>query len=374
MYLKKIAQQVVDNLMEVIDNRNINIIDTTGIIIASGEKRRIGTYHKGGDDVIIYGKTIEIIPENVEQFEGAKEGVNMPINIEGKIIGVVGVYGQPDEVRMIARLVKKSVELALKQYVILEQTKLATDLKHQLIRILIYENVKEKEEEILCLAKVTGIDLNIKRCAIVFETLENESIRQSSGNIHKIESYISKLYLVNNKDFASILGNNYVLFKTNVGKSKEIFEKINEELNYRIGIGSYRSGVLGYKKSFLEAKECLEIESDSTVNMNDFTVQSKYLFNKINKETLEYYIKPLYLAILDGDGKVPQWFTETMKQLLKYNMNVSCASEALFIHKNTLSYRIKKIENLTGLSLNNNFYHLALLQLLLVYINKENKK
>lgn len=374
MYLKKIAQQVVDNLMEAIDNRNINIIDISGIIVASGEKKRIDTYHKGGDDVIKYGKTIEITSENVGQFQGAKEGVNMPINIEGKTIGVVGVYGQPDEVRIIAKLVKKSVELVLKQHVLSEQIKLATDLKHQLIRILIYQNAMEKEEEILCLAKITGIDLNLKRYAIVFEVIEDDSNEwQAYEKIRAIELYVSKTTLISSKDFGSILGNNYVLFKTDICKSNQLLEKIREEFDCKIGIGSYFKGILGYKKTFIEAKECLEIESDSSiVDMNDFTVQAKFLFNKINKEIIEYYIKPLYLSVLNGEGEAPKWLIETIKQLLKFNMNVTCASEALYIHKNTLLYRMKKIENLTGLSLNN-FYHISLLQLLLVYINNKNE-
>lgn len=370
MYLQQIAQQVVDNLMEVIDYRTINIIDVSGIIIASGDKKRIGSYHKGGDDVLKYGKTIEITSENVDQYVGAKEGVNMPINIEGKLIGVVGVFGQPDEVRMIAKLIKNSVELAFKQYVISSQVKLATDLKHQLIRILIYENIEEKEEEILCLAKVTGVDLTLNRYAIVFEECSSTG-NPNPESIQRSSYYISSMNVLGEGDFASLLGNNYVLFIKDITRLEKNLEAIKAESNLKLGIGTSRSGVIGYKKSFLEAKECLSIEAEKCVNMNDLTTQSKYLFNKINKEMLEYYIKPLYLSVIDEEGSLPHWFIDTVRELLKYNLNISAASEALFIHKNTLTYRIKKVESLTGLSFSNNFYHIALLEMLLVYINNK---
>lgn len=373
MYIDRIAQQVVDNLMEAIDDRNINIIDVSGIIIASGEKTRIGTYHQGGYDAIIQGKTIEITTDNVNEFEGAKEGVNIPINIEGKIVGVVGVYGQPDEVRMLARLVKKSVELALKQYVISEQTKLATDLKNQLIRILMYEDIKSKEEEILCLAKITGIDLNIKRYIVVFEPDSNQLNKwQAYDNIRKMESILLKS--IGENEFLTILGHDLVLFCNEFKKHQELFRNLTEDYSCRIGIGSCRSNIEGYREAFLEAKECLDIESSNIVDINELAIQSKYLLNNIDKETMERYIKPLYLLVIDENGDVPSWLIETIDKLLKFNMNVSNASKALFIHKNTLLYRIKKVENLTGLSLNDNLYHIILLQLLLMYINQSNKK
>ena len=131
MQLFEIAQKIVDSTMEVIDNRNINIMDRDGIIIASGEKTRLNTYHKGADDVIKSGKIIEIYPEEVPAYPGAKEGVNLPIRVGEKIVGVVGVYGHPAEVRIIANLVKKAVELSLEQHVISEQIKLVTDLKQR---------------------------------------------------------------------------------------------------------------------------------------------------------------------------------------------------------------------------------------------------
>ena len=113
MHLHEIAQKIVDATMEVIDNRNVNIMDRDGMIIASGEKNRINTYHKGADDVIKSGKIIEIYPEEVPEYPGAKEGVNLPIQVGDKTVGVVGVYGHPNEVRIIANLVKKAVELNL---------------------------------------------------------------------------------------------------------------------------------------------------------------------------------------------------------------------------------------------------------------------
>jgi DNA-binding PucR family transcriptional regulator len=44
---------------------------------------------------------------------------------------------------------------------------------------------------------------------------------------------------------------------------------------------------------------------------------------------------------------------ETLKKYLECSKNATVAAEQLFIHRNTLNYRIKKIEELTGLDLDN---------------------
>ena len=87
-----IAQKIVDATMSIIENKNVNIMNNEGIIIASGEKHRINTYHKGAHDVITSSKTIEIYPEELDRFPGARQGINMPIKIGEKTAGVVGVF------------------------------------------------------------------------------------------------------------------------------------------------------------------------------------------------------------------------------------------------------------------------------------------
>jgi carbohydrate diacid regulator len=378
MYLREIAEKIVHNMMEVIDNRNINIMDREGFILASGEESRINTYHKGADDVIRSGKTIEIYPEQLEQFPGAKEGVNMPISIQGKVIGVVGVFGHPEEVRMIAKLVKKSVELGVEQSLISKQIELVKDLKQQLIRFLIYEDVEEIEEEILCIAKIAKIDLPKRRCAVVLE-VKTENITDPL-EAFKITNEIEEVLLlqkhINKEDFGAVLDRYFVLFKTIPKDSQKFLNQLYNDLNkkyegrIKIGMGSFYEKLSGYKKSFYEAKELLAMDHAFPQNINLLDIQAEYLLGQIPKEALQHFIEPIYRSFLDSDNHIPSWILETLYALLENNLSVTEASESLYIHKNTLLYRIKKIEQLTGISINNNFYHAILMKLLLIYINK----
>lgn len=387
MHLREIAQKIVDATMEVIDNRNVNIMDRDGMIIASGEKNRINTYHKGADDVIKSGKIIEIYPEEVPDYPGAKEGVNLPIRVGDKTVGVVGVYGHPDEVRIIANLVKKAVELNLEQHLLSQQVKLVTDLKQQILRKLIYDkNLEKHDEEILCLSKLVNLDLNVNRYAIILE-VKNYSIQDSLEFLKiagKLEDFLLAQHYLEEGDFYGVLNQYLVVFKKFpvAGFSGEqdllrlISQGIYRQYGYEIRIarGSFHPGLSGYGKSYQEARTLLKIDDDDSVrDISELEVQVDYLLNQISAEDLEHFVRPIYQKILNKKGRIQPWIIKTLKALFQHNFKLTEAANSLFIHKNTMAYRVKRIEEITGLSISHNFYHTVMLNLLVIYVDRLQK-
>lgn len=387
MQLFEIAQKIVDSTMEVIDNRNVNIMDRNGIIIASGEKSRLNTYHKGADDVIKFGKVIEIYPEEVPDYPGAKEGVNLPIRVGDKIVGVVGVYGHPDEVRIIANLVKKAVELSLEQHVISEQVKLVTDLKQQILRKLIYDtNLEKNDEELFCLAKLVNVDLGINRYAIILE-LKDYSVQDSLEFLkvaNKLEAFLQAQHYLEPDDFYGVINQSLVIFKKLSSKERtagqdllqSISRGIAQKYGYktRIACGSFHPGLSGYRKSYQEARVLLKIDTHAEIrDINVTEVKVDYLLNLIGTEELAHFVEPIYRKILDKKGQIPPWITETIKALFAHHFNLADAAKALYIHKNTMAYRVKRLQMLTGLTFGNNFYHTVILKFLAIYIERLQK-
>lgn len=387
MQLRDIAQKIVDATMEVIDNRNINIMDRDGMIIASGEKNRINTYHKGADDVIKSGKIIEIYPEEVPDYPGAKEGVNLPIRVGDKIVGVVGVYGHPHEVRIIANLVKKAVELNLEQHLLSEQVKLVTDLKQQILRKLIYNADLEKhDEEILCLSKLVNLDLKVNRYAIILE-IKNYSIQDSLEFLKiagKLEAFLLAHHYLDEEDIHGVINQYLVIFKKSSVTCRtdeqalldSISQGIYRQYGYetRIARGSFHPGLSGYRKSYQEARTLLKINGNDPVrNISVLEVQVDYLLNQISQDDLEHFVQPIYQKILNKKGRIQPWIIKTLKTLFEHNFKLAEAADSLFIHKNTMAYRVKRIEEITGLSISDNFYHTVMLNLLVIYVERLQK-
>lgn len=387
MQLRDIAQKIVDATMEVIDNRNVNIMDRDGMIIASGEKNRINTYHKGADDVIKSGKIIEIYPEEVPDYPGAKEGVNLPIRVGDKIVGVVGVYGHPHEVRIIANLVKKAVELNLEQHLLSEQVKLVTDLKQQILRKLIYdEDLEKRDEEILCLSKLVNLDLKANRYAIILE-IRNYSVQDSLEFLKiasKLEAFLLAHHYLDEEDFYGVINQSLIIFKKfpMTGRTDEqtlldlISQGIYRQYGYEIRIarGSFHSGLSGYRKSYQEARTLLKINGNDPIrNISELEVQVDYLLNQISQDDLEHFVQPIYRKILNKKGRIQPWIIKTLKALFEHNFKLAETADSLFIHKNTMAYRVKRIEEITGLSISDNFYHTVMLNLLVIYVERLQK-
>jgi purine catabolism regulator len=62
------------------------------------------------------------------------------------------------------------------------------------------------------------------------------------------------------------------------------------------------------------------------------------------------------LLAYDGGGEL----LRTLETYFRHNGNISQAADALFIHRNTLIYRMERIAEITGLDLDNTETRLAL--------------
>ncbi|WFR56885.1 helix-turn-helix domain-containing protein [Anaerocolumna sp. AGMB13025] len=66
---------------------------------------------------------------------------------------------------------------------------------------------------------------------------------------------------------------------------------------------------------------------------------------------LKYFCHPAVIQLYEYDQTKHTHYLETLEAFLKYNKNSYAAAEAIYIHRNTLVYRINKIKEITGLNL-----------------------
>ena len=110
MLLESFSDEIIEMVSRFLPERTINIMDTSGTIISSTEKERIGTFHKGAEIAAATGEIVNITEETVKNYPGSKKGCNVPLVVNGTIIGVIGIFGNPEEVKTIASFVELYVE------------------------------------------------------------------------------------------------------------------------------------------------------------------------------------------------------------------------------------------------------------------------
>lgn len=133
MISKELARRFIERVSKHTDY-NINIMDENGIIIASRDPDRIGNYHEIAYR-IVHGSE-DIMDTTGMRYPGVLPGINMVIEMDRHREGVVGVTGDPDEIRHIAMIVKMALETMLTYERRQEKLRLRTNKKEHMIYLL----------------------------------------------------------------------------------------------------------------------------------------------------------------------------------------------------------------------------------------------
>ena len=119
-----------------------------------------------------------------------------------------------------------------------------------------------------------------------------------------------------------------------------------------VGIGTCVTGIKDLAKSFKEAQVALEVskvfDNEKTI-INYDNLGIARLIYQLPTTLCEMFLKEVFKK-----GSIESLDQETLFTIQKFfdnNLNVSETSRKLFVHRNTLVYRLEKIKKLTGLDL-----------------------
>jgi carbohydrate diacid regulator len=370
---KEIAQSIVSRTMKLIQY-NINIMDERGIIIGSGDPSRIGSYHHGAFRVFEENKVIEIRKGSVDFQKVAKEGVNLPIRFNEQPVGVVGITGQPDEVRIHGAMVQAMAELMLEEAFYWEQENIVEQARFSLISDLIYGAPGLKEEIFLTRSGMLGFTLNLPRVVVVFELQKNIPAGESTtteaekavadNKSRKINKQIEGCLSLSKEDlFAAGIGGKYILIKNVEATNPEVIKssiiwQLNklEDLQYTVsaGIGGLSNSYEQLNESFRQALQALEVGHRLYGNNKILSTEDLGLESFVDLVGIEFrcsFSSKILVNLKTVSSGNDQQLIETAIAYLDHDMQSGATSRSLFIHRNTLTYRLDRIKALTGLDL-----------------------
>lgn len=326
---EQLAQNIVNKMMDVIPY-NVNIMNSQGIIIGSGDVRRIGKIHEGAVKAIALKKLISIHEDRGD----AKPGVNMPIYFKNEIMGVIGISGDPDIVSQFAAIVNVTAELLINQEYIFIKERSKEQLKEEILYQWVFLN-EAYEESFIKRAASIGIDLNIPRRAVVVSSKNSKKII-----IDRLKSYIN-----DNEYVIRINPQDMVLFlkedKRLNYRIKEIHKSFSE--NAIIGVGTEQKIMA---KCVQEALRGIEIIKKLNISMD--LVEYSNIISIDALSNISY--KEKYFNIiksLQEEGKGPE-LVKTLLSFIEHNGEMNSVANDLHIHRNSLNYRMQKIQDITG--------------------------
>lgn len=335
MLSKSLAQKIVDRMMDII-SYNVNVMDNKGIIIASGDKDRIDKLHLGAQEALGGTTAIEVYKEK----DGVKPGVNIPIRFNHRNIGVIGITGNPKIVRPFGELVRVTAELLIQQEYSIEKYIIKNKLKEEYL----YEWLHRKEiydNEFIN----RGLEFNInieEEGYIVIIDYKKEYVKELKKII---EVYFNKEFEI----VALSASRSCIIINKNIEKINnfigELLNKGEDKVN--IAVVLKKAGMLS--KVFYGGISTINVSIALKIKKKVIRDSEADFYSEIEKMVKNKNVKEILVKIKNGGDEL----LDTFNVFVEENFEKGKTANIMHIHRNTLSYRLRKIEELTGLSFDN---------------------
>lgn len=328
---------------------NINIMDEHGIIIASRNASRIGTFHEVALQIIQGDRDIIVVEDEKEQ-PGVKKGVNMAIYYKKRKEGVIGLTGEPEEIMQIALIIKMSVEVMLEHEFFKFEKIQRSNLKEQLLNMLLYnEDIQESDW------KRYTQSLKLKEDLLRIPVLI--SLDAADGQRADVLNILRSSRMHSHQDLCCLTGEgDILLYKALESKPQDLMQQykylVGEALSdvlrymrnagyrYSVYVGSFQSDFRYYRRGYAHC-EWLKKEMAKENSYWFYDHSNEYFMSVLPLSELR--IVYCDMEKLLGD-KLTESFKEIMEVLRKANFSMNEASKLMHVHKNTLAYRLDKIK------------------------------
>lgn len=324
------AQMIVDAAKEVI-GKDINLINLDGEIIASTDIERVGTVHAAAFQVLEKESVIEVSEEN--SYKGTRKGINYPIKVDENMLGVIGISGDPEECKSLGFLLTKITEVMIKERMMEKSVRSLDEMRSTIVRMLIFE---EDQENVLMTEHLSQLQYALEERAFV-STIRIDDLNNTSSLANRLEKvllgYGITLYTYS-------FPNQYIVIM-NQSQYSMVRRLSGIGIEYTLGIGSIRT-VDELGKSFVHAKLALKYATARKTTVCEYTkLDLEMVIENIDDQIRKEYITKLI-------GHLSKEEISLLRTFYKNNLSLKKTAEELYIHKNTLQYRLEKITDITG--------------------------
>lgn len=353
MHISKVsAKNIVDEISKLV-KQNVNLMNERGIIIASCDKERIGQFHEGA---------YKIITEKLEEYyisdevatDTARTGLNLPLELDGEIVGVVGITGSYDEVINQGRLLKKMTEILLQErrntYNQLMDKRIKNALMEEWLIRSGYVNYKELEER----GNAINIDINRPRRIIIASVEELDSYKETQEGQSKIQKMENCIDIFLKKyegaiHFRNALRQVVLVDRMPTQQLEKIAEQMadyvyeKEKMRLNIGIDGADTNM---HEAYLQAHRAWRTASDENYSIVCYeNLSLELLLNCVSVDIKEEYIDKVFKGCSEEEIKE---YIAMLNIYFKAEGSIQKTADMMYVHKNTIQYRLTRLKEITG--------------------------
>lgn len=331
----RLFQSVIQQTKDTLD-RIIGVIDETGVIIACSELVKIGETRQGIRDELAYSG--DVVVNGGYTYKA--------IGNSSKTENIIFVEGNDKTAARIASFLSVSFGTIKNLYD--EKYDKASFIKNVILDNILPSDIYIKSKELHFSTEVERvvflIRFNGKTDVLPYDMVQN-------------------MYPDKNKDYVISVGEQDIVLvkemKTNDAKecekiAKSISDTLSSEFfaKVSIGVGTVVDNIKDLARSFKEAQVALEVGKVFDTDKNIISYENLgigRLIYQLPTTLCEMFLQEVFkkgsMDSLDREALI------TIQAFFENNLNVSETSRKLFVHRNTLVYRLEKIRKMTGLDL-----------------------
>ena len=370
----KIVQPFIATLEEALHYK-VTITDTNGYIVGSSDPARLNQFHPSAYEILCERKPIESWDIATDSYVNVPEGVQLGygerVIYDGECIGLIGLVGAPEEIKQSIKTAQLVLQLMLDRKKASDELKLISkDKKAFLLRLLqgqygSPEWIKERADtykiDLSRLRYVLTVQINLEK----FDEKSPLELSQIKETMHRaIRSIFFEqedlLYEYDTGETVLLTAGKHSDASQRRRQIEKAAARLYAELREQckvsalIGVSEECGDYTGIPLALRQGRMAAEIGAKTENG------EGLYFYSQMRLGRIVASFSPEIRPILQRDilSKLLENHADSLLETLftyfEMNGNVSQTAEKLFIHRNTLQYRFRKIKEITGFDI----YHI----------------
>lgn len=336
---KNLASQIVNAVKDVCE-KDINFITPEGKILASTDPGRLNTYHEIGHQAAREGRLITIYQNDL--YPGTRAGVNLPVYHNGELLAVIGISGDPNEVLKYANLAEHITKLLVREN---EGNLLSRSLEQKrtyLIQKLLRGVALTNEDRQMLPGGVSFHQDSFCRILLIrLNQSQEENLPAAEPRIYGLfhSLGLSLFCYQYPREYLAVMENS----EFQIRQSYLSDFALHNSSSLKLGVGK-STPLRKLNQSLQTARTALKSASFSHSSYVLFEyLNLELLLSSVDQETRRDYLTRTVSSLSEEDRQLLQLYYEE-------NMSLAAVCRKLYLHKNTLQYRLNRIFRITGLN------------------------
>lgn len=339
-----LAQEIVNRAMAILPC-NVNVMDSQGLIIGSGEAGRINTRHEGAQQVLATQRVITIDADAASSLKGVQPGINVPLTHDGRLIGVLGLTGDPQALGTYAQLLRMTAEMLVAQRHREDEHQWRKLRIDELLSLLLSESGDPRG--LLDEAQRLGLKPRLSRTPVWIEFASEQAMATVCEWLHGRTpdswclSYSGKTLLW--------------CFPSTVGIDPDKFIQKMQAQDWpieRLAVGVPTHDLAHLRQVCTRVKTLAAYGSavktyENVLSLTRYRLPVMLWANREEGATEELLAIVEKVRAKDSNGQLMQ----TLRSWCEHSGQVQQCAAALGLHRNSLRYRMDRIAEITGLDL-----------------------